>query len=83
MNDAPSSRGAISYEEWLRRRITEPGTECGPDVYDPRRWWQHLPGLNPYAELERRAREAERTWAASSRVLDDSTRQPEREAEAG
>ena len=83
MNDAPSSRGAISYEEWLRRRIAEPGKECGPPVIDDRAWWQHLPGLNPYAEVEQRAREAERNWAASSRVLDDSARQPEREAEAG
>jgi len=42
-------------------------------VIDHRPWWQYLPGLNPYADLERQARQAERNWAAASRA----------EAEAG
>jgi hypothetical protein len=58
--------GAISYEQWLRERIAGPAEICGPPVIDDRQWWQHLPGLNPYADLERQAREARR--------------QPEREA---
>jgi hypothetical protein len=80
---ADRPKGAITYQQWLLNRIAEPGMGCGPDVIDDRAWWQHLPGLNPYAALEQQAREAERNWAASSRVLDDSARQPEREAEAG
>lgn len=80
---ADSPKGAITYQQWLLNRIAEPGVICGPDVIDDRAWWQHLPGLNPYAELEQRAREAERNLAASSRVLDGSARQPKREAEAG
>ena len=64
----PSPRpGEISYEQWLRNRIASPGTICGPDVYDPRPWWQHLPGLNPYPELEQQARQAERQFAQASR----------------
>jgi hypothetical protein len=65
--------GAISYERWLLNRIAHPGVICGPDVIDNRPWWQYLPGLNPHADLERQARQAERTWAAVSRA----------EAEAG
>ena len=76
-------KGVITYQQWLLNRIAEPGVICGPDVIDDRAWWQHLPGLNPYAELELRARKAERNSAARSRALDDSARQPEREAEAG
>jgi hypothetical protein len=64
---------AITYREWLERRIAQPGTICGPPVIDERAWWQHLPGLNPYADLEQRAQKAERNPAASSRA----------EAEAG
>jgi hypothetical protein len=52
--------GAISYAEWLRGLIAEPGKVCGPDVVDDRSWWQHLPGLNPHAGLERQARAASR-----------------------
>lgn len=52
--------GAITYGQWLQNQIADPGWVCGPDVVDDRRWWQHLPGLNPYAELEERAREATR-----------------------
>ena len=69
---APERRPAgapISYEQWLRDRIARPGMECGPPVIDDRAWWQHLPGLNPYAELEARMRAAQR--------------QPQPEAEAG
>jgi hypothetical protein len=55
---------AISYEQWLRNRIASPGTFCGPPVYDDRVWWQHLPGLNPYADLERRWRQAIRQFEA-------------------
>jgi hypothetical protein len=80
---ADPPKGAITYQQWLLNRIAEPGMDCGPDVIDDRAWWQHQPGLNPYAALEQQAREAERNWTASSRVLDDSARQPEREAEAG
>jgi hypothetical protein len=76
-------KGAITCQQWLLNRIAEPGTICGPPVIDDRAWWQHLPGLNPYHELEQRARAAERNWAASSRVPGDQARQPEREAEAG
>ena len=59
--------GAISYEQWLHNRIAEPGVICGPPVIDDRAWWQHLPGLNPYHELEQQARAADRNWAAASR----------------
>jgi hypothetical protein len=59
--------GAITYAEWLNRRIAEPGIICGPPVIDDRAWWQHLPGLNPHAELEQRARQAEKAWSAASR----------------
>jgi hypothetical protein len=50
--------GAITYGQWLRNRVAEPNVDCGPDVIDDRPWWQHLPGLNPYAPLERQARAA-------------------------
>jgi len=69
MSDDYPPRGAISYQQWLLNRIAEPGTICGPPVIDHRRWCQHLPGLNPYAELEARMRAAQR--------------QPQPEAEAG
>jgi hypothetical protein len=52
--------GAITYEQWLRGRIASPGKDCGPPVVDDRPWWQHLPGLNPHAGLERQARAAGR-----------------------
>jgi hypothetical protein len=58
--------GAITYEQWLRARIAEPGTICGPPVIDGRPLWQHLPGLNPYRDLEQRARAAERQWEAEA-----------------
>jgi len=48
----------ISYPEFLQRQIAQPGYECGPPVDDDRRWWQHLPWLNPYAALEAQVREA-------------------------
>jgi hypothetical protein len=47
--------GAISYPQWLANQVAHPGMVCGPDVFDDRRWRQHLPGLNPYADLERQA----------------------------
>ena len=50
---------AITYEQWLRNQVSDPRVICGPDVADDRPWWQHLPGLNPYAGLERQARQAE------------------------
>lgn len=58
--------GAISYGQWLVNQIADPGMVCGPDVIDNRRWWQHLPGLNPYAGLEARARQARRAFTASA-----------------
>ena len=61
---AAPPKHAITYQQWLLNRIAEPGTICGPPVLDDRPWWQHLPGLNPYAELEAQARQAEREWAA-------------------
>jgi hypothetical protein len=61
--------GTISYEQWLRNQIAEPGTICGPDVHDDRAWYQHLPWFNPYAELEAQVRA--------------SRRQAQAEAEAG
>lgn len=64
----------VSYAEFLERQVAEPGYECGPDVEDDRRWWQHLPGLNPYAGLEAQVREASR---AARRPQADT------EAEAG
>ena len=79
---ADPPKGAITYRQWLLNRIAEPGMICGPPFTDDRAWWQHLPGLNPYAELEQRAREAERNWTASSRVPAE-VRLPEPEAEAG
>jgi hypothetical protein len=75
--------GAITYLQWLLNRIAEPGAICGPPVIDDRPLWQHIPGLNPYHELEQRARAAEREWAASSRVLSGRAPAAEREAEAG
>ncbi len=58
--------GTITYQQWLLNRIAEPGMICGPGVIDNRAWYQHLPGLNPYAELEERARQAEREWSAEA-----------------
>jgi hypothetical protein len=52
--------GAITYEQWLVNGIKHPGMVCGPDVIDTRAWWQHLPLLNPYAELQAQWREAHR-----------------------
>ena len=52
--------GAITYGQWLRNHIANPTVICGPPVVDHRQWWQHLPGLNPYAGLERQARAAEK-----------------------
>jgi hypothetical protein len=72
--------GAITYQQWLLNRISEPGMDCGPDVGDDRAWWQHLPGLNPYHELEQRARAAEHNWAASSDAYAQLQRQAELEA---
>jgi hypothetical protein len=46
--------GTITYQQWLLNRIAEPGMIRGPDVIDHRAWRQHLPGLNPCAELEQR-----------------------------
>jgi hypothetical protein len=63
---ADPPKNAISYQQWLLQRIAEPGTICGPPVHDPRPWWQYLPGLNPYAALERQARAAEREWEAEA-----------------
>jgi hypothetical protein len=80
---ADPPEGAITYRAWLLNRIAQPGTICGPPVIDDRAWWQHLPGLNPYADLEQRARAAERHWAASSRVPGDRARSADREAQAG
>lgn len=57
---ADRPKGAITYQQWLLNRIAEPGMICGPPVIDDRAWWQHLPGLNPYYELEQRARVAGR-----------------------
>lgn len=57
---ADPPRESITYEQWLRGRAANPREICGPPVIDDRQWWQHLPGLNPYAELERQAREAGR-----------------------
>ena len=50
--------GAITYEQWLNNGIKNPGMVCGPNVIDDRAWWQHLPLLNPYAELESEWRQA-------------------------
>jgi len=58
--DAP--KNAISYEQWLRNRIADPLTICGPPVADYPSFWQDLfPFLKPAGirELEHRAREAE------------------------
>jgi hypothetical protein len=55
---ADPPRSAITYGQWLRDRIADPLRECGPDVIDDRPWYRHLPGLNPYAALERQARQA-------------------------
>jgi hypothetical protein len=63
-SDPPA--GAISYEQWLLNRIAHPGAICGPPVIDDRPWWQHLPGLNPYHELEQRARADKRHRAATA-----------------
>jgi hypothetical protein len=60
---AEPHRGAISYEEWLHRRVTDPGVCCGPPVYSAPSFWQDLfPWLKDAGlrELERQAREAER-----------------------
>lgn len=59
---------AITYEQRLINQISNPGTICGPDVIDDRSWWQHLPWLNPYAELEAQAWQASQqaTQAAAS-----------------
>lgn len=54
------SDGAITYEQWLHQRVANPTMACGPTVVDDRPWWQYLPGLNPYANLERQARQAGR-----------------------
>ena len=56
----------LAAEQTLLNRIAEPGMICGPGVIDNRAWYQHLPGLNPYAELEERARQAEREWSAEA-----------------
>lgn len=52
--------GAITRQQWLINQINHPGEICGPPVIDERTWWQHLPWLNPDAELEARLREATR-----------------------
>jgi hypothetical protein len=57
--------GAISRQQWLINQINAPGLICGPPVIDDRAWWQHIPGLNPHAELEARLREAQRAARAS------------------
>ena len=57
---ADRPKGAITYPQWLLNRIAEPGMICAPPVITDRAWWQHLPGLNPYHELEQRAWAAER-----------------------
>jgi hypothetical protein len=63
----------ITYEQWLQNRIAQPLAMCGPDVIDSRPWYQHLPGLNPYAGLEAQAREDAR----------QAGRESQAEAEAG
>ena len=68
--------GAITYPQWLANQIEHPGMVCGPPVIDDRAWWQHLPGLNPYAELEARARQASKAARADAH-------EPVAEAEAG
>jgi len=45
---ADPPRGAISYEQWLRNRIANPITVCGPDIAGPPSFWQNLfPFLKP------------------------------------
>jgi hypothetical protein len=61
--DTGSQPGAIPYPQWLIKQIEHPGEICGPDIIDDRAWWQHLPGLNPYAELEAQLRAARRQQA--------------------
>ena len=56
---ADPPKNAISYQQYLRNRIAEPLTTCGPPVHDTRSLWQHIPWLNPYRELEHEARQAE------------------------
>jgi hypothetical protein len=60
---ADPPKNAISYEQYLRNRIAEPLSFCGPPVHDTRSLWQHIPWLNPYRELEQQARHAEREAA--------------------
>jgi hypothetical protein len=74
---SPEPDGPITYEQWLRTRIAQPGLVCGPDVIDSRRWWEYLPGLNPYADLEAQAREAASPARASAQA------EPAAEPEAG
>jgi hypothetical protein len=53
---------AISYEEYLRRRIADPLTICGPPVIgQPSGWSVIFPWLKPehIRQLEHQAREAE------------------------
>jgi hypothetical protein len=72
--------GAITYPQWLRNQIANPGMVCGPDVVDTRSWWQHLPLFNPYAGLEAQARKARK---AAVSVDGPCVGHPEAEAEAG
>ena len=59
---ADPPEGAISYAEWLQRRIADPLTICGPPIYDAPSLWQELfPILKPadIRELEHQVQEAE------------------------
>jgi hypothetical protein len=56
---ADPPKNAISYGQYLRNRIAEPLATCGAPVHDTRPFWQHIPWLNPYRELEHEARQAE------------------------
>ena len=75
--------GTISYRQFLINQINEPGVICGPDVIDDRPWWQHLPGLNPYAGLEAQARQASRARRAQADGPCVGGHEPVAEAEAG
>lgn len=83
---SPEPDGPVTYEQWLRTRIAQPGLVCGPDVIDSRRWWEYLPGLNPYAGLEAQARAAERDdlgREAASPARASAQAEPAAEPEAG